>query len=146
MENKTISVEVNSANSQKTKFTGMKKTSQRALILEIIHRGHLDANEIHKLAQVTKPRLSLSTVYRTLKRLKELGFIDELNFNEPHLHYEMKTSPETCHLVCLRCGEVTEFGFRLSPRTKNKIIRGNGFRITGSEIQIFGYCAKCRGK
>ncbi len=124
----------------------MKKTSQRALIVEIIHRGHLDANEIHKLAQVTKPRLSLSTVYRTLKRLKELGLIDELNFNELHHHYEMKSSPDTCHLVCLKCGKVTEFDFRLSPRTKNKIFQGNGFRIIGSEIQIFGYCTKCREK
>ncbi len=143
MENKTLLAE---KSNQKIKLGGMKKTSQRALILDIIRQGHLDANEIHKLAQVNKPRLSLSTVYRTLKRLQELDLIQELQFNEPHHHYEMKTSPESWHLVCLGCGKVMEFDFRLSPRTRSKIAHEKGFKVAGVTVHLEGYCAECRKK
>jgi len=52
-------------------------TSQRELLLGIIQeRGHLDADEIYRLAKRRNPRLSLSTVYRTLNLLKELGLVE----------------------------------------------------------------------
>ncbi len=124
--------------------TGMKNTSQRALILDIIRQGHLGADEIYKLAREKQPRLSLSTVYRTLRRLKGLGLIEELHFDEAHHHYEMKKSPENCHLFCLGCGEVIEFDYKLGKRTKNNIARKMGFTVTGTEIEMVGYCARCR--
>ena len=70
--------------------TGLRVTAQRALILEIIRHGegHLDADEIHLRAKKKQPRLSLSTVYRTLQKLKELNLVEELHFDENHHHYE----------------------------------------------------------
>ncbi len=123
---------------------GWKKTSQRAAILDAVHRGHLDANEIYKLARAKVPRLSLATVYRTLRKLKELGLLEELHFDEAHHHYEMKPSSEHQHLVCLGCGQVMEFEYRLSPEMKDEIDRDKGFMVTGAEIQIVGYCQRCR--
>ena len=83
---------------------GLRATNQRALILEIIRhgRGHLDADEVHRLARKKQARISLSTVYRTLQTLKKAGLIDEVHFDEDHHHYEARASAEHHHLVCCR--------------------------------------------
>ncbi|MFC1897819.1 Fur family transcriptional regulator [Chloroflexota bacterium] len=124
--------------------TGLRATSQRALILEIIRRGHLDADEIYRQAQAKQPRLSLSTVYRTLQLFKKLDLVEELHFDEAHHHYEVKTSSEHYHLLCLDCGKVVEFEYPLSPKMKEDITREKGFEIMGAEIHMTGYCPKCR--
>ncbi len=72
--------------------------------------------------------------------------IEELHFNENHHHYEVKTSSEHHHLVCLGCGKVVEFDCLLSPTMKKGIGREKGFEVTGVEVQITGYCSKCRQK
>ena len=126
------------------KASGMRATSQRALILEVIRRGHLDADEIYRQARRKQPRLSLSTVYRTLRMFKELGLVEELHFDEAHHHYEVKPSSEHHHLVCLDCGKVVEFRYPMSPKVRRDIAREKGFEITGVEIRMTGYCSKCR--
>ena len=127
---------------------GLRMTSQRALILDIINRGggHLDADEVYRQARQRQPNLSLSTVYRNLHTLKELGLIQELHFNESHHHYEVKPSTEHQHLVCLGCGKVIEFECGLCSEMKQEIARKEGFEVTGAEVQITGYCSRCRRK
>lgn len=124
--------------------TGLRATSQRALILEIIRRGHLDADEIYRQAREKQANISLSTVYRTLRMFKKLGLVAELHFDEEHHHYEVKPSAEHHHLVCLSCGKVMEFKYPLSPRMKRNILREKDFEVTGVEIRMTGYCSKCR--
>jgi len=126
------------------KASGMRATSQRALILEAIRRGHLDADEIYRQVRRKRPRLSLSTVYRTLRIFKELGLVEELHFDETHHHYEMKSSSEHQHLMCLDCGKIMEFEYPLSQNIKRNIAREKDFEVTGVEIQVTGYCSKCR--
>jgi len=141
MTSKTKSLE---GNRRALNVTGLRVTSQRALILEIIRRGHLDANEIYRQARIKQPRLSLSTIYRTLRMFKKLGLVEELHFDETHHHYEMKPSSEHHHLVCLGCGKVVEFKCPLSPKMKEDIAREKGFEVTGVEIRMTGYCSRCR--
>ncbi len=123
-----------------------KNTNQRALILNIIREGHRDACEIYQLAIKKEPRLSLSTVYRTLRRLKQMGLVEELHFDEAHHHYEMKQSSQTCHLQCRDCGRVIEFDYKLSPAIKKRIASENGFQVTGGEIELSGLCSECQKK
>ena len=123
---------------------GLRMTNQRTLILDIIRRGHLDADEVYRQARDKQPRLSLSTVYRTLRRLKELGLVEELHFDEAHHHYEVKPPAEHHHLVCLGCGKIVEFECSLSQEMKQEIARKKGFEVTGVEVQMTGYCSKCR--
>ncbi|MFC1892531.1 Fur family transcriptional regulator [Chloroflexota bacterium] len=125
---------------------GTRITSQRALILDIIHRGqgHLDADEIHRQARKKQPRLSLSTVYRTLQALKKRGLIEELHFDDAHHHYEAKPNTEHHHLVCLGCGQVTEFQYPISRLVKRNVGEARDFAIVDNEIRITGYCARCR--
>jgi len=61
---------------------GQRVTSQRRLLLDLIRQseGHLDADELYRLAKEREPRISLSTVYRTLRLFKELGLVEERHF------------------------------------------------------------------
>ena len=125
---------------------GLRITNQRALILEIIRRGqgHLDADEVYRRAREKQPRLSLSTVYRTLQLLKRLGLVEEVHFDEAHHHYEVKPSAEHHHLVCLGCGKVIEFRYSLARYVKRNVAEAKDFEIVDTEIRMTGYCFKCR--
>ncbi len=127
-------------------ITGMRVTSQRALILEVIQhgQGHLDADEVYRRAREKQPRLSLSTVYRTLQTLKKLSLVEEVHFDEAHHHYEIKPSTEHYHLVCLGCGRVVEFQYPLTRLVKRGVAETKDFEITGSEVRMMGYCPTCR--
>lgn len=143
--------------------SGLKVTTQRALVLEIIRRGegHLDADEVYRRAREEQPRLSLSTVYRTLQKFKESGLITECHFDESHHHYEIKPSSEHHHLVCLGCGRVVEFQCPLvadsagegaesqcplMPLVVEGVDEAKGFEIIDTELRMTGYCPECRQK
>ncbi len=134
------------SNRRALNVTGLRATSQRALILEIIRhgQGHLDADEVCRRARDKQPRLSLSTVYRTLRRFKKLGLIEEVHFDEAHHHYEVKPLAEHHHLVCLGCGRVIEFYYPLSRYVKRNVPEAKEFKVIETEIRMTGYCSKCR--
>ena len=128
------------------KKAGMRVTGQRALILDIVHRGHLDADEIYRVARRKRPYLSLSTVYRALQKFKQQGLIAELHFDENHHHYEVKPATEHHHLVCHACGKVIEFKYPLARYIKKNVAEARDFAITGTEVRVTGYCAECQQK
>ena len=125
---------------------GLRVTTQRALILEIIRQGqgHLDADEVYRRGREKQTRLSLSTVYRTLELFKKLGLVEELHFDETHHHYEVKPSAEHHHLVCLGCGKVIELHYPLSRYVKRNVPEAKDFEIKDTEVRMTGYCSKCR--
>lgn len=106
----------------------------------------MDAYELYKQARERQPRLSLSTVYRTLQKFKELGLVDEVHFDEAHHHYEVKPPSKHHHLVCLGCGRVIEFHYPLSRRVKRSVSEAKDFDIVSTEIRMTGYCYRCRQK
>jgi Fur family ferric uptake transcriptional regulator len=144
---KTLKVESGQAEDSRAalNMAGTRVTSQRALILETIRqgKGHLDADEIYRRARQKQPRLSLSTVYRTVQALKKLGLIEELLFGESHHHYEAKPPTKHHHLVCLGCGRVIEFEYPLS-KIKRNVAGGEDFEIVDADIRMTGYCPHCR--
>lgn len=123
---------------------GTRVTPQRMVILEIIqeHAGHLSADEIYYLARKQIPRLSLSTVYRTLDLLKDLDLVSELQLAGSHYRYEVQ-SGEHQHLVCLGCGKVIEFRCEHCAEMHQELAAQHGFNITGSRVELFGYCQEC---
>ena|SRR3990172_23119 len=127
------------------RLAGGRMTSQREILLDLIERTdkHLDANELHRLAQHKDKRISLSTVYRTLNLLKRMNLVDELHFDEDHHHYEAKALKEHYHLVCLNCGTVVEFSSPLIDSLKESVAKDENFQITNMRIDIAGYCSKC---
>jgi Fe2+ or Zn2+ uptake regulation protein len=123
---------------------GNRITPQREAILAIIreHAGHLSADEIYDLARRKVPRLSLSTVYRTLELLKGMDLVSELQLAGDHSRYEAQLQ-EHQHLVCLSCGKVVEFQCGHCSAVHQRLASEHGFSITGGRVEIFGYCEEC---
>jgi Fe2+ or Zn2+ uptake regulation protein len=126
-------------------LTGQRVTSQRRLILDILRHseGHLDADELYRLAKEREPRISLATVYRNLNLFKELGLVEERHFTEEHHHYEVKRKRKHHHLICLGCGRVVEFEYPLTRQMKEHISRKSGFKVLNTEVSMEGYCERC---
>ncbi len=124
---------------------GQRVTRQRRLLLDIIRSGggHLDADEIYRRAKDQDPRVSLSTVYRNLSLFSRLGLIEERHFDDAHHHYEVRTTSEHYHMRCLGCGKVIEFESNLTEHIKEDAARHSGFRVTGGEFHLVGYCREC---
>ena len=127
-------------------LVGQRRTNQRRLILDILRQagGHLDADEIYRLAKEKEPRLSLSTVYRSLRLFKELGLVEERHFGGEHHHYEAKGEREHHHLVCLGCGLVVEFECPFTESMKEGVRQQSGFEVIGTDVHMVGYCERCR--
>jgi len=126
--------------------TKQRHTTQRELLLDLIREadGHMDATELCKRARERQPRLSLSTVYRSLSLFKKLGLVDEHRFNDARRYYETKARSHHQHLVCLDCGKVYEFHCPSAGRLRTKVSRDSGFDVVDTEVRLAGYCPECR--
>lgn len=124
---------------------GRRGTRQRELIQEILRQAdrHLDADEIYRQARQRSSRISLSTVYRNLQVFKELGLVEEHQFGNRR-YYEPAPQAKHHHLVCLGCGRVFEFKCPSTERLKSRIGKEEGFRVTGAEVRLTGYCPECQ--
>lgn len=123
-----------------------RSTEQRRIILKIIQQagGHLDADDIYRLARKDLPVISLSTVYRTLQLFRKSGLIEEHQFSDMRRRYETVPSAKHHHLVCLGCGRVLEFNCPSTERLKSRISRQEGFEVTDAEVRLEGYCPECK--
>jgi len=123
-----------------------RSTEQRQLLLKIIRQaeGHLDADEIYQQAHQKSPGISLSTVYRNLRLFKELGLIEEHQFDGMRRCYETTPRSKHHHLVCLGCGRIFEFKCPSAGKLKSQISREEGFKVTDAEVRLEGYCPECQ--
>jgi Fur family transcriptional regulator, ferric uptake regulator len=119
---------------------GKRITPERKLLLRIIsENAHIDARELYVLARKEDPRINLSTVYRTVGLLKELGLVAGTGLGESHEHFEVHGA-EHYHLVCLGCGRVIE----IPPvEAVRRLGEQKGFEIVGVNLELLGYCPDC---
>ena len=131
---------------------GHRWTKQRQAVLDVLKetRTHLDADQVYQLARRRDPRLSLSTVYRTLSVLRQRGLVRELRLGEGHHHYEfgragtaLGAKPEHSHLVCRDCGAVVEFSSPLLDRLKRDLQRRYRYHLSAAELEVTGTCQEC---
>ncbi len=127
---------------------GRRITAQRSLLLEIIRKshGHLDAGEIYRRARAKDPRISLSTVYRNLNLLKDMGVITELHLDEEHHHYELREEAEHYHLICSNCDRVVEFDSSSMGALIEQTGAEMGFLVEHMHIDLVGLCQDCRAR
>ena len=114
---------------------------QAALSLE---DGKFD--EVYQLARLKRPRISLSTVYRALDTFEELGLVRTLHLEGEHHRYEIAGNGEHHHMICLGCGRVIEFECSHCADTHQDLAQQHSFQITGSQVQLLGYCAGCQAR
>lgn len=119
---------------------GIKLTGQRRAISQVIAstQGHPSANQIHELVSRNHPRISLATVYRTLKTLRDAGIVEEHTFGEDHCHYELADGPHHDHLIDAETGQIVEFVDLEIERLQHAIAKRLGYRLTAHKLELYG--------
>jgi Fur family peroxide stress response transcriptional regulator len=126
---------------------GYKATPQRIAICRFaLHsRGHPTAQRIYSEVKKVHPTVSFATVYKTLKILKELGLVQELNFPQGQTRFDSYMKPHI-NLVCLRCGNIKDLDSLTAQEIVGKIGAAAKFTVTGQRLDLYGICEKCKRK
>ncbi|PIR16683.1 MAG: transcriptional repressor [Deltaproteobacteria bacterium CG11_big_fil_rev_8_21_14_0_20_49_13] len=122
-----------------------RETAQRQVILDILcsTKSHPTVDWIYEKAKKDFPKLSLGTVYRNLKILKEQGKIQELPFGDTYDHFDGNALPHP-HFVCKKCGSVVDLRMA-QPDSLMKIAEDkSGFDIESYSMTFYGLCDKCK--
>ncbi len=129
---------------------GYKLTTQRRAILKAIvdnHEGHLSCDEIYNIVKKEYPDLGIATVYRTLQLFEKLDIVCKLNFDDGCSRYELSAGSEGHHhhhLICLKCGKVTEVKLDLLEALEEEIEGEGQFTIVDHNVKFYGYCNECK--
>lgn len=125
-----------------------KLTRPRQAVLDILTQAnrHLTPAQIYRQAHANYPRLGLTTVYRTLDLLVELGYIQRLHLTDGCHSYASTAQSHGHHLVCSVCGRAEEFhDCDLGPLLKSLQAK-TGFEINMHVLELMGRCPHCRTK
>lgn len=135
---------------QLLKINGLKFTIQREVILEMLYNSdeHLTPEGLHHLIQQKHPELNtgIATVYRTLSLLEESEMVTSLSFGAQGKKYELGAKDHHDHIICTRCGSITEFVDEAIEERQKKITEALGFVMQEHSMQIYGICKNCQEK
>lgn len=130
-------------NSADIKNAGLKVTTPRMRILEILQQGHLTAEEIYKELTSQGGEVGLATVYRVLTQFENAGLAIKHNFGDGRAVYELEKGEHHDHLVCIKCGKVEEFVDDVIEQRQAEIAKERNFQMTDHSLNIIGLCASC---
>ena len=125
---------------------GYRLTPQRVMILSAIEdrNDHISAEEIYAQVAARYPQVNISTVYRTLELLKQLGLICEIDLGEGRIRYHSEDKGHHHHLVCRKCGAIIDVGESVLFPLQAVLLQAFGFSAELKHIAIFGLCENCR--
>lgn len=130
------------------KKNGEKFTIQREVILETLYNSHehLTPEALHQLIQKERPELKtgIATIYRTLSRLEESDMVTSLSFGAQGKKYELGAKDHHDHMICTKCGKITEFVDEEIEKRQHTIAEKFGFEMLDHSMQIYGICKKCQ--
>ncbi|TME59320.1 MAG: transcriptional repressor [Chloroflexi bacterium] len=124
---------------------GYRLTPQRHMILSVIQEAdeHLSIDQILERVQERNPYVSLSTIYRTLELLRELGLVRENHLPGEQPHYETAESTEHHHLVCRRCRTTIHLEDNLLGNLHEQLQQQHAFHGLTLDLVAAGYCDAC---
>jgi len=119
---------------------GLRLTDQRRVIAEVLSEStdHPDVEELHARATARDERISLATVYRTVKLFEEAGLLDKLEFGDGRARYEDADREHHDHLIDMKSGEVIEFVDPEIEALQEKIAERLGYRLMGHRLELYG--------
>lgn len=125
---------------------GYRLTPQRMMILEAVERAdsHISAEDIYTQILARYPHINISTVYRTLELLKELGLVTETDLGDGRVRYHSMKKGRHHHLVCQKCGAIIDLDESVLSPLKVALLREYKFSAGLRHLAIFGRCANCR--
>jgi Fur family ferric uptake transcriptional regulator len=124
---------------------GYRMTPQRMMILEAIEgaSGHISAEDIYQDIRKRYPGLNISTVYRTLELLKEMGMVTETDMGDGRVRFHSAGHEHHHHLVCSRCGKVIDLDESMMSPLTDMLAEKYNFRADLKHLAIFGHCKSC---
>jgi len=128
---------------------GQRMTPQRLLIIELLHTQgaggmHVTADELLTAALQRYPYLNVSTIYRNLELLRDIGVVTETDLGDGRRHFSLLLDEKHHHLVCLQCGHVEDAEDELFEALRDDLMARHGFDARIDHMAVFGLCRICR--
>jgi Fe2+ or Zn2+ uptake regulation protein len=125
---------------------GRRMTEQRRVVLEVLAsvKSHPTAAELYDMVRRRLPGISPGTVYRTLKVLKNLGYLQELDFGATASRFDADVA-DHCHVRCDSCDRVDDVPLAANPRLEEAQRILDGWKIEGQRVEFHGLCPECIG-
>jgi len=119
---------------------GLKMTEQRRVIARVLSEAqdHPDVEQLYQRAVEIDPRISIATVYRTVKLFEEAGILERHDFGDGRSRYEEATEEHHDHLIDMQSGEVVEFVDEEIERLQQEIARKLGYRLVDHRLELYG--------
>ena len=123
---------------------GMKMTEQRRVIARVLSlaEDHPDVEELHRRAVELDPRISIATVYRTVRLWEEANILERHDFGDGRSRYEEVTDDHHDHLIDMKSGRVVEFQNEEIEELQEKIARAHGMKLVGHRLELYGIPVK----
>jgi Fur family ferric uptake transcriptional regulator len=118
---------------------GMRMTEQRRVIARILASSddHPDVEELYRRCVKVDDRISISTVYRTVRLFEDAGIIERHDFREGRARYETAPEAHHDHLINLRSGEVIEFQSEEIERLQAEVARKLGYKLVDHRLELY---------
>ena len=131
---------------EKCKKKGVRLTDQRKVIAKVMSdskatygsKDHPDVDELHKRISLIDKKISIATVYRTVKLFEEAGIIERHDFKEGKSRYEPSTDQHHDHLIDINSGEIVEFVDRDIEELQTKIAEKLGYKLVDHKLELYG--------
>ncbi len=125
---------------------GYRLTPQRMMVVEVLHGTdkHISAEEIFAQVQARYPYANISTVYRTLDLLKELGLVAEISLGDGCVRFHPVDKGHHHHLVCQSCRKVVDIPETALTPLAEGLSKEYGFKVELRHMAISGLCAECQ--
>ena len=123
---------------EKCKKKGVRLTDQRKIIAEVMSqsRDHPDVDELHKRVSNIDDKISIATVYRTVKLFEEAGILVKHDFKAGKARYEINDDHN--HLIDINSGEIVEFVDKDIEELQKKIAKKLGYNLVDHKLELYG--------
>jgi len=119
---------------------GVRLTEQRRLIAKIMSEAndHPDVDELHKRVNKLDIKISIATVYRTVRLFEEAGIVEKHDFKGAKARYEQISHEHHDHLIDINTGEITEFVNDDIEKLQKKVAEKLGFKLVDHRLELYG--------
>jgi len=119
---------------------GMKMTGQRRVVARVLSDSddHPDVEEVYERASKLDPKISIATVYRTVRLFEEANILEKHDFGDGRSRYEETTEDHHDHLINIQSGAVIEFQNAEIEALQESIARRHGLKLVGHRLELYG--------
>ena len=125
---------------EKCKIKGVRLTDQRRIIAKVMSDAtdHPDVDELHKRINKIDKKISIATVYRTVKLFEESGIVEKHDFKGGKARYEQAPEEHHDHLIDINSGEIIEFVEKDIEELQDKVAKKLGYKLVDHKLELYG--------